>query len=428
MVRILAVHALEVLDSRGNPTLEVTARLSDDTVSGVAVPAGISTGVHEALELRDGDPKRYGGKGVLSAVKHVNVDIATAVKGRDAEDQAGLDQFLIDLDGTPNKARLGANAILGVSLAVAKAAAASRGLPFYRALGGEGASQLPVPLMNVINGGLHADNALDMQEFMIIPLGGPTYAEALRMGVETYHALKTLLQTLHLGTALGDEGGFAPEIRTAEEALDLLVAAIEKAGYRPGNDLAVGIDVAASNLFHDGVYQFAGAEQHYSFEALVEYYERLLADYPIISIEDGMAEDDWAGWRHLTERLDGQIQLVGDDLFVTNPTRFREGIARGLANAILLKVNQIGTLTETLDAVGLARQARYAKVISHRSGDTEDTTIADLAVAIGAEQIKTGAPARSERVAKYNRLLVIAEELGARAIFAGRAAFSRLLG
>jgi len=248
------------------------------------------------------------------------------------------------------------------------------------------------------------------------------------MGVEPYHALKTLLHTLHLGTALGDEGGFAPEIRTAEEALDLLVAAIEKAGYRPGNDLAVGIDVAASNLFHDGVYQFAGAEQHYSFEALVEYYERLLADYPIISIEDGMAEDDWAGWRHLTERLDGQIQLVGDDLFVTNPTRFREGIARGLANAILLKVNQIGTLTETLDAVGLARQARYAKVISHRSGDTEDTTIADLAVAIGAEQVKTGAPARSERVAKYNRLLVIAEELGARAIFAGRAAFSRLLG
>jgi enolase len=427
MVRIAAVHALEVLDSRGNPTLEVTARLSDDTVGDVAVPAGISTGVHEALELRDGDPSRYGGKGVLSAVKHVNVDIATAVKGRDAEDQAGLDQFLIDLDGTPNKARLGANAILGVSLAVAKAAAVSRSLPLYRALGGEEASQLPVPLMNVINGGLHADNALDMQEFMIIPLGGPNYAEALRMGVETYHALKTLLHARHLSTGLGDEGGFAPELRTAEEALDVLVAAIEKAGYRPGNDLAVGIDVAASNLFRDGVYQFVGAEQHYSFEALVEYYERLLAAYPIISIEDGMAEDDWAGWRHLTERLGGQIQLVGDDLFVTNPRRFREGIAQGLANAILLKVNQIGTLTETLEAVGLARHAQYAKIISHRSGDTEDTTIADLAVAIGAEQIKTGAPARSERVGKYNRLLVIAEELGARARFAGRAAFSRLL-
>lgn len=427
MARIAAVHAREILDSRGNPTIEVVARLSDNAVGSVAVPSGASTGVHEALELRDGDLKRYGGKGVLTAVRHVNEDIASAIDGRNADDQAELDQFLIDLDGTPNKERLGANAVLGVSLAVAKAAAASRGLPLYRALGDDAAIQLPVPLMNVINGGLHADNTLDMQEFMIIPLGGHTYADALRMGAETYHVLKGILHKRHLSTGLGDEGGFAPELRTPEEALDVLVEAIAHAGYRPGQDLAIGIDIAASNLLQDGAYRLVGAEEQYSREAFIEYYARLLAAYPIVSLEDPFAEDDWAGWRSLTDRLGQQTQLVGDDLFVTNPRRFRDGIARGAANAILLKVNQIGTLTETLDAAQLAKQARYATIMSHRSGDTEDTTIADLAVAIGAGQIKTGAPARSERVAKYNRLLVIAEELGPRARYAGPAAFSHSL-
>lgn len=425
LTRIATVHAQEVLDSRGNPTVKVTARLSDSATGTAAIPSGASTGTHEALELRDGDPKRYGGKGVLKAVAHVNGEIADAIQGRDAEDQAALDHFLIDLDGTPNKARLGANAILGVSLAIAKAAAASHRVPFYRAIGGNDASLLPVPLMNVINGGLHADNALDLQEFMIIPVGGRDYATALRMGAETYHALKAILHARGLSTGLGDEGGFAPELRLPEEAIEILLIAIEKAGYRAGDDLAIGIDIAATNLYHDGSYQFVGAGQRYSREELLDYYARLLAAYPIISLEDGLAEDDWTGWAQLTDRLGLRTQLVGDDLFVTNPRRFREGIARGAANAILLKVNQIGTLTETLEAVAIAREAHYATIISHRSGDTEDTTIADLAVAIGAGQIKTGAPARSERVAKYNRLLEISDELGAQGRYAGTEAFAR---
>ncbi len=425
MVRIAAVHAREILDSRGNPTVEVAVRLSDDALGQAAVPSGASTGTHEALELRDGDPARYGGKGVLAAVAHVEGEIASAIVGRDALDQTRLDHFLIDLDGTPNKSRLGANAVLGVSLAVAKAAAASRGLPLYQALGGEGASTLPVPLMNVINGGLHADNPLDVQEFMIIPLSGDRFAENLRMGVETYHRLKAILHARHLSTAVGDEGGFAPDLHSTEEAIEVLLEAIEGSGYRPGVDLAIGLDVAATNLLHDGVYQFAGTDRQYTVNELLGYYARLRARYPIISLEDGIAEDDWAGWRQLMDRLGGNTQLVGDDLFVTNPSRLREGIDRGAANAILLKVNQIGTLTETLDAVAIARRARYATIISHRSGETEDTTIADLVVAIGGKQIKTGAPARSDRVAKYNRLLQIEEQLGPRAHYPGIEAFPR---
>ncbi len=425
MPRIAAVHAREILDSRGNPTVEVDVRLSDGAFGRAAVPSGASTGSHEAVELRDGDSTRYSGKGVLTAVAHVNERIGPAVIGRDALDQAGLDRFLIDLDGTPTKSRLGANALLAVSLAVAKAAAASQNVPLYRWLAGEPPSTLPVPLMNVINGGLHADNSLDMQEFMIIPIGGTQFADSLRMGVETFHHLKSILHARRLNTAVGDEGGFAPDLHTAEEAIDVLMEAIEAGGHRPGQDVAIGLDVAATNLFHDGVYLFPGSGAQYTTDALIDYYDRLRATYPILSIEDGIAEDDWAGWRQLTERLGAHTQLVGDDLFVTNPERLRTGIALGAANAILIKVNQIGTLTETLNAIAMARTGRYATIISHRSGDTEDTMIAELAVATRAGQIKTGAPARSERVAKYNQLLRIEEELGERAIYPGATAFAR---
>ncbi len=425
MPRIAAVHAREILDSRGNPTVEVDVRLSDGAFRRAAVPSGASTGSHEAVELRDGDSTRYSGKGVLTAVAHVNERIGPAVIGRDALDQAGLDRFLIDLDGTPTKSRLGANALLAVSLAVAKAAAASQNVPLYRWLAGEPPSTLPVPLMNVINGGLHADNSLDMQEFMIIPIGGTQFADSLRMGVETFHHLKSILHARRLNTAVGDEGGFAPDLHTAEEAIDVLMEAIEAGGHRPGQDVAIGLDVAATNLFHDGVYLFPGSGAQYTTDALIDYYDRLRATYPILSIEDGIAEDDWAGWRQLTERLGAHTQLVGDDLFVTNPERLRTGIALGAANAILIKVNQIGTLTETLNAIAMARTGRYATIISHRSGDTEDTMIAELAVATRAGQIKTGAPARSERVAKYNQLLRIEEELGERAIYPGATAFAR---
>jgi len=422
---IVAVRGREILDSRGNPTVEVEVRLRDGAVGRAAVPSGASTGAHEALELRDGDPTRYGGKGVLRAVANVNERIAPAIIGAEATDQAALDRRLLDLDGTTNKRELGANAILGVSLAVARAAAASRGVPLYRYIGGEGARLLPVPLMNVINGGAHADNPLDVQEFMLVPLRAGRFADALRMGVETFHRLRGLLKSRMMSTAVGDEGGFAPELRTTEEALDLLTRAIEDAGYTPGTDVAVALDPAATGLYEEGRYRFAGEGRQRTSDQLVEYYDRLCAEYPIVSIEDGMAEDDWEGWRALTDRLGHRVQLVGDDLFVTNVERLRQGIERGVANAVLIKVNQIGTLTETLEAVAVAREARYGVILSHRSGETEDTTIADLAVATDAGQIKTGAPSRSERVAKYNQLLRIEEELGERAMFAGAEVFAR---
>ncbi len=425
MAAIDAVSAREILDSRGNPTIEVDARLRDGSMGRASVPSGASTGIHEALELRDGDKKRFGGKGVQRAVANVRERIGPAIAGRDARDQAGLDRVLIDLDGTPNKSNLGANAILGVSLAVAKAAAASQHLPLYLHLNRE-AHTLPVPLMNVINGGMHADNPLDVQEFMIVPLGGARFAEALRMGVETFHALKGLLHERELSTAVGDEGGFAPALRSTDEVLEVLLESVRRAGYRPGVDVALALDIAASNLHRDGVYRFAGEGVQRSLFDLITYYTRLCETYPIISIEDGLAEDDWDGWTRMTARLGGRVQLIGDDLFVTNPARLRRGIELHAANAILIKVNQIGTLTETLEAIATARSAGYAAIISHRSGETEDTTIADLAVATGTGQIKTGAPSRSERVAKYNQLLRIAEELGERGSFPGAKAFPHI--
>jgi len=425
MAAIDSISAREILDSRGNPTVEVDVRLRDGSLGRASVPSGASTGSHEALELRDGDKKRFGGKGVLRAVANVRERIAPAVAGRDARDQAGLDRMLIDLDGTPNKSNLGANAILGVSLAVAKAAAASQHLPLYLYLNRE-AHTLPVPLMNVINGGMHADNPLDVQEFMIVPLGGVRFSDALRMGVETFHVLKGLLHERELSTAVGDEGGFAPALRSTDEALEVLLESVRRAGYRPGVDVALALDIAASNLHRDGVYRFAGEGVQRSLFDLITYYTRLCETYPIVSIEDGLAEDDWDGWTRMTARLGGRVQLVGDDLFVTNPARLRRGIEQRAANAILIKVNQIGTLTETLEAIATARAAGYAAIISHRSGETEDTTIADLAVATGTGQIKTGALSRSERVAKYNQLLRIAEELGDRASFPGAKAFPRI--
>ncbi|HXF82720.1 MAG TPA: phosphopyruvate hydratase [bacterium] len=425
MARIAALRAREILDSRGNPTVEVDVHLEDGAVGRAAVPSGASTGAHEALELRDGDPARYGGKGVLRAVANVNERIAPELIGREAADQAGIDRRLLELDGTTNKSHLGANALLGVSLAVARAEAASQGVPLYRHLGGARARLLPVPLMNVINGGVHADNPLDVQEFMIAPLRSSRFADALRMGVETFHKLKGLLKARRMATAVGDEGGFAPDLRTTEEALDLLSRAIEDAGYTPGTDIGLALDPAATALYSGGRYAFAGEGRERTPSELVDYYERLCAAYPIVSIEDGMAEDDWEGWAELTARLGDRLQLVGDDLFVTNVTRLRQGIDRGIATAVLIKVNQIGTLTETLDAVALAAEAHYGVVISHRSGETEDTTIADLAVATGAGQIKTGAPSRGERVAKYNQLLRIEEDLGERAVFAGASVFAR---
>ncbi|HVD01532.1 MAG TPA: phosphopyruvate hydratase [Candidatus Dormibacteraeota bacterium] len=418
MIPIEAVSALEVLDSRGNPTVSVTVR-THAGVGTAIVPSGASTGVHEAVELRDGDGRRYGGKGVLKAVKNVNLDLAQAVIGLDVLDQAGLDQAMIDLDRSDNKGRLGANAILGVSLASARCAAASVGVPLYRYLGGAQARLLPLPLANVLNGGVHADNNLDLQEFMICPVGPATFAEAIRAVAEVYQALKKVLHERGIATGVGDEGGFAPRLESNEEALRLLVEAIGKAGYQPGPEVAIALDPAASEFFRDGRYQLAGEGRTLESGHLVDLYEEWVGRYPIVSIEDGMAEDDWEGWAQLTERLGDHVQLVGDDLFVTNVKRLQEGIERGVANSILIKVNQIGTLTETLDAIELARTSDYSAVMSHRSGETEDSTIADLAVATGVGMIKTGAPARSERVAKYNRLLVIESELGAGARYAG---------
>jgi enolase len=420
---IEAVNAREILDSHGNPTVEVEVLLDDGIVQRAAVPSGASTGAFEAYELRDGDKTRYGGKGVLKAVAAVVDELGPALEGVEASEQRVIDEILIEVDGTENKKRVGANAILGVSLAVAKAAADSADLPLFRYLGGPNAHILPVPLFNVINGGSHADNGIDMQEFFLAPIGASTFAEALRWGTETYHVLKGELLKAGYATGLGDEGGFAPDLPSNREGLDFLITAIEKAGFTPGTEIALGMDVAATEFFKDGSYVFEG--QKWSAEKLTDYYVELADAYPIITIEDALAEDDWDAWKHLTEKLGSKIQLVGDDLFVTNPTRLSDGIKRGVANSLLVKVNQIGTLSETLDAVDMAHRAGYTTMFSHRSGETEDTTIADLAVATGSGQIKSGAPARSERVAKYNQLLRIEEELGDAAEFAGRSAFPR---
>ena len=423
MALIEAVEAREILDSRGNPTIEVEVLLEDGTVCRAAVPSGASTGAFEAYELRDGDTSRYQGKGVLKAVDAVINELGPAIEDLDASDQRIVDAVLTETDGTDNKERLGANAILGVSLAVAKAGASSSGLPLFRYLGGPNAHTLPVPLMNIINGGSHADNDVDIQEFMIVPIGAESFSEALRWGVETYHSLKALLKSKGLSTGLGDEGGFAPNLPSNRAALDLIVEAITNAGYTPGKDIGLAVDVAATEFFTDGAYNFEGKQL--STQEIVAYYSELVSDYPLVSIEDPLDEEDWAGWVHLTTELGGKVQIVGDDLFVTNPVRLAKGLSLGAANSILVKVNQIGTLTETLDAVALAQRNGYTAILSHRSGETEDTTIADLAVATDAGQIKTGAPARSERVAKYNQLLRIEEELGEAAVYAGRAAFPR---
>jgi len=420
---IEAVGAREILDSRGNPTVEVEVLLDDGTVSRAAVPSGASTGAFEAYELRDGEADRYLGKGVQKAVDAVLDELGPAIEDLDAADQRVIDATLIEADGTDNKSRLGANAILGVSLAVAKAAADSADLPLFRYLGGPNAHVLPVPMMNIINGGAHADTGVDIQEFMILPVGAPTYSEGLRWGVETYHALKSLLKSKGLSTGLGDEGGFAPDLENNRAALDLIAEAIGKAGFTLGTDIALGLDVASTEFFENGVYRFEGQDR--TAAEMSAYYGELAAAYPLVSIEDPLAEDDWEGWATLTSELGSKLQLVGDDLFVTNPSRLADGIAKHAGNSILVKVNQIGTLTETLDAVKLAQRAGYTAVLSHRSGETEDTTIADLAVATDCGQIKTGAPARSERVAKYNQLLRIEEELGEAAEYAGRSAFPR---
>ncbi|HEX4214198.1 MAG TPA: phosphopyruvate hydratase [Candidatus Dormibacteraeota bacterium] len=424
MTEIEEVRALEVLDSRGNPTVRVTVE-TEVAVGTVTIPSGASTGTHEAVELRDGDPGRYGGKGVRRAVANIENEIAPVIENRDSLDQRGVDEAMIELDGTANKGRLGANAILGVSLAVASAAAASSGLPLYRYLGGVQATSLPLPLSNVVNGGAHADNNVDLQEFMIAPVGAETFADAIRTVSEVYHALAKVLKQRGLSTAVGDEGGFAPELRSNEEALELILEGIGKAGYRAGEDVAIALDPAASEFYKNGAYQLAGEGKTLSSDQLVDLYARWVDRYPIISIEDGMAEDDWDGWVQLTQRLGGRTQLVGDDIFVTNRERFQQGIDRGVGNSILVKVNQIGTLTETLDVIEQAKLNNYSAIVSHRSGETEDTTIADLVVATGTGMIKTGAPCRSDRVAKYNRLLEIEAELedGAR-----YAAMSRVKG
>ncbi|MGQ0840780.1 phosphopyruvate hydratase [Actinokineospora sp.] len=423
MAVIEQVGAREILDSRGNPTVEVEVALDDGTLARAAVPSGASTGEHEAVELRDGDPNRYFGKGVEKAVTAVLDEIGPELVGIDAVDQRIVDQKLVDLDGTPDKSRLGANAILGVSLAVAKAAAESSGLELFRYLGGPNAHVLPVPMLNILNGGAHADTDVDIQEFMIAPIGAESFREALRWGTEVYHSLKAVLKSKGLATGLGDEGGFAPSLSNNREALDLILVAIEKAGYTPGRDIALALDVAATEFYADGAYTFEGAKK--SAEQLNAYYTELIDAYPMVSIEDPLAEDDWDGWVRLTAEIGERVQLVGDDLFVTNPDRLEEGIARRAANALLVKVNQIGTLSETLDAVTLATSYGYRSMMSHRSGETEDTTIADLAVATGVGQIKSGAPARSERVAKYNQLLRIEETLGDAARYAGDLAFPR---
>ena len=428
MTAIIDIHAREILDSRGNPTVEVDVLLEDGSFGRAAVPSGASTGAHEAVELRDGDKARYLGKGVLKAVNAVNEDIREELIGVDAEDQRDIDLAMIELDSTENKSRLGANAILGVSLAVAKAAADARGLPLYSYVGGVSAHVLPVPMMNIINGGEHADNPIDFQEFMIVPVGAPTLAEAVRWGAEIFHTLKKGLHDKGLSTAVGDEGGFAPNIASTRAALDFVVASIEKAGFKPGSEVALALDCAATEFFKKGKYEISGEGLSLSPVEMADYLAALAADYPIRSIEDGMSEDDFEGWAALTAKIGDKVQLVGDDLFVTNPKRLAMGIQKGLANSLLVKVNQIGTLTETLEAVSIAQRAGYTAVMSHRSGETEDATIADLAVATNCGQIKTGSMARSDRLAKYNQLIRIEEELGASARYAGAGAFGRLAG
>ncbi|HVH76943.1 MAG TPA: phosphopyruvate hydratase [Stellaceae bacterium] len=424
MTAIADIHAREILDSRGNPTVEVEVTLETGTLGRAAVPSGASTGAHEAVERRDGG-ERYGGKGVQLAVAAVNREIFDAVSGFEAEDQLGLDRTLVALDGTPNKSRLGANAVLGVSMACAKAAAEEQGLPLYRYLGGVFARTLPVPMMNIVNGGVHADNPIDIQEFMIVPVGAPSVTEAIRWGAEIFHALRKALADAGLNTNVGDEGGFAPNLASADAALGFVMRAIEGAGYRPGEDVVLALDPAASEFYRDGRYHLSGEGKTLDAAALAAYYADLAGRYPIASIEDGMAEDDWPGWEHLTRELGGKLQLVGDDNFVTNPARLEEGIARGVGNAILIKLNQIGTISETLETMEIARAAGYGRVVSHRSGETEDTTIADLAVATNCGQIKTGSLSRSDRLAKYNQLIRIEEGLGAAARFGGRAALAR---
>jgi|UniRef100_A0A9E7ZRT5 enolase len=426
MTAIIDIIGRQILDSRGNPTVEVDVVLEDGSMGRAAVPSGASTGAHEAVELRDGDKSRYLGKGVLKAVEAVNVAIAEAIVAMDAEDQTAIDQVMIDLDGTPNKSKLGANAILGVSLAVAKAAAEASGLPLYRYVGGTSARVLPVPMMNIVNGGAHADNPIDFQEFMVMPIGASSFAEGLRMGAEIFHTLKKKLHDAGHNTNVGDEGGFAPNIKSAEAALDFVMQAIETAGYKPGQDVALALDCAATEFFKDGSYVYEGERKTRDPKAQAKYLAKLVGNYPIVSIEDGMAEDDWEGWKALTDLVGSKCQLVGDDLFVTNVTRLSQGIKTKTANSILVKVNQIGSLTETLAAVEMAQRAGYTAVMSHRSGETEDSTIADLAVATNCGQIKTGSLARSDRTAKYNQLLRIEEELGAQAIYAGRNALKAL--
>lgn len=418
---IVDVRALEVLDSRGNPTVEVSVYLMDGTEGRAMVPSGASTGVHEAVELRDGDKDRYLGKGTLKAVDNVNNIIAEEIIGMDAVDQLAIDELLIELDGTPNKGKLGANALLGVSMATARAAADSLGLPLYRYLGGTNAKLLPTPMMNILNGGSHADNTVDIQEFMIMPVGAPTFREAIRMGAEVFHALKKVLKDMGLNTSVGDEGGFAPNLKTNEEALQCMIKAIEEAGYRPKDDVCIALDAAASEFYEEDKnhYNLAGEGVIRTAEEMIDYYEMLIDKYPIVSIEDGLAEDDWDGWKLMTERLGSKIQIVGDDLFVTNTERLKKGIEEGIANSILIKVNQIGTLTETFDAIEMAKKAGYTAVVSHRSGETEDTTIADIVVALNAGQIKTGSLSRTDRVAKYNQLMRIEEDFGDSELYLG---------
>ncbi|WP_404292328.1 phosphopyruvate hydratase [Microvirga sp. RSM25] len=426
MTAIIDVFARQILDSRGNPTVEVDVTLEDGSMGRAAVPSGASTGAHEAVELRDGDKSVYLGKGVLKAVDAVNNEILDAIGGMDAEEQVAIDETMIELDGTPNKARLGANAILGVSLAVAKAAADAAALPLYRYVGGTQARVLPVPMMNIINGGAHADNPIDFQEFMILPVGAPTLSEAVRMGAEVFHTLKKALKDAGHNTNVGDEGGFAPNLPSAETALDFIMKSIEQAGYKPGQDMVIGLDCAATEFFKDGVYHYEGTGQKLNPQQQAEYLAKLVSAYPIATIEDGMSEDDWEGWKAVTDLIGNKCQLVGDDLFVTNVERLSQGIKKGVANSLLVKVNQIGSLTETLAAVDMAHRAGYTAVMSHRSGETEDSTIADLAVATNCGQIKTGSLARSDRLAKYNQLIRIEEELGPQARYAGRAALKAL--
>ncbi len=426
MTEIIDIWAREILDSRGNPTVEVEVELECGVIGRAAVPSGASTGTHEALELRDGDKDRYLGKGVLKAIDVVNDIIAEELEGEDASYQALIDEIMIDLDGTENKEKLGANAILGTSLAVAKAASLALEVPLYQYLGGVHAKVLPVPMLNILNGGKHADNPIDIQEFMIVPAGASSFSEGLRFGVETFHQLKKTLSLKGYSTSVGDEGGFAPAISSTEEALQIILQSIEKAGYKPGEDIFLALDTAATELFENGMYNFKGESKIMSSEELISYYKSLVEKYPIISIEDGLAEDDWDGWKKFTEELGNKIQIIGDDLFVTNPKRLTKGIELDIANSVLIKVNQIGTLTETLDVIELAKQAGYTTVISHRSGETEDTIIADIAVATNAGQIKTGAPSRTDRVVKYNQLLRIEEELGTIGVYKGKEAFKRV--